>query len=196
MRVRISRDGLRRSRILATRPRAARLRARSAAPHLASSARGSRPARWERDRLPAFRALVPRRRPAPRRAVDESYDMGSYDPEMDGFVPPEISLRSLKIGDKIGEGAFSEVYRGVVEGADGTSGGVVAKAYKKRARQRLVQLLRGRARDVPPSERDGVRGGRAVPWGLRFGRVFSLARRRRQNARVVRGARAERRGGV
>lgn len=68
--------------------------------------------------------------------MDESYDMGSYDPEMDGFVPPEISLRSLKIGDKIGEGAFSEVYRGVVEGADGTSERVVAKAYKKNVRGR------------------------------------------------------------
>ena len=62
--------------------------------------------------------------------------MGSYDPEMDGFVPPEISLRSLKIGDKIGAGAFSEVYRGGVEGADGTSERVIAKAYKKNVRGR------------------------------------------------------------
>ena len=68
--------------------------------------------------------------------MDESYDMGSYDPEMDGFVPPEISLRSLKIGDKIGEGAFSEVYRGVVTNADGASENVVAKAYKKNVRGR------------------------------------------------------------
>ena len=60
--------------------------------------------------------------------MDESYDMGSYDPEMDGFVPPEISLRSLQIGDKIGEGSFSEVYRGVVTNADGASENVVAKA--------------------------------------------------------------------
>ena len=62
--------------------------------------------------------------------------MGSYDPEMDGYVPPEISLRSLKIGDKIGEGSFSEVYRGVVEGEDGSSQNVIAKAYKKNVRGR------------------------------------------------------------
>jgi serine/threonine protein kinase len=68
--------------------------------------------------------------------VDESYDMGSYDPEMDGYVPPEISLRALKIGDKIGEGSFSEVYRGVVEGDDGTCVDVIAKAYKKNVRGR------------------------------------------------------------
>lgn len=68
--------------------------------------------------------------------MDESYDMGSYDPEMDGYVPPEISLRSLKIGDKIGEGSFSEVYRGVVEGDDGTCVDVIAKAYKKNVRGR------------------------------------------------------------
>ena len=39
--------------------------------------------------------------------MHESYDMGSYDPEMDGYVPPEISLRSLRVGEKIGEGLFS-----------------------------------------------------------------------------------------
>ena len=62
--------------------------------------------------------------------------MGSYDPEMDGYVPPEISLRSLKIGVKFGEGSFSEVYRGVVEGEDGSSQNVIAKAYKKNVRGR------------------------------------------------------------
>ena len=125
------------ARVFSPRVPAPRASARAAPrPRLASSAPGRAPARWERDRLPFFRDRVPRRRPAPRRAVDESYDMGSYDPEMDGFVPPEISLRSLKIGDKIGEGAFSEVYRGVVEGADGASERVVAKAYKKNVRGR------------------------------------------------------------
>lgn len=125
------------ARVFSPRVPAPRASARAAPrPRLASSSAGRAPARCERDRLPAFRDRVPRRRPAPRRAVDESYDMGSYDPEMDGFVPPEISLRSLKIGDKIGEGAFSEVYRGVVEGADGASERVVAKAYKKNVRGR------------------------------------------------------------
>ena len=62
--------------------------------------------------------------------------MGSYDPEMDGYVPPEISLRSLTIGEKIGEGSFSEVYRGVVRGEDGSCENVIAKAYKKNVRGR------------------------------------------------------------
>ena len=97
--------------------------------HLAPSAPG-RAARWARARSDL-------REPHARlRAVDESYDMGSYDPEMDGYVPPEISLRALKIGDKIGEGSFSEVYRGVVENDDGTLVDVIAKAYKKNVRGR------------------------------------------------------------
>ena len=97
--------------------------------HLAPSAPG-RAARWARARSDL-------REPHARlRAVDESYDMGSYDPEMDGYVPPEISLRALKIGDKVGEGSFSEVYRGVVENDDGTCVDVIAKAYKKNVRGR------------------------------------------------------------
>ena len=63
--------------------------------------------------------------------------MGSYDPEMDGYVPPDISLADLTLGDKIGEGSFGDVYRAVV--ADPNGGppiAAIAKAYKKNVRGR------------------------------------------------------------
>ncbi|MDA9097893.1 protein kinase [bacterium] len=64
--------------------------------------------------------------------------MGSYDPEMDGYTPPEISLKQLRVGHKIGEGSFSEVYQGIVVVDDGDSDDipVIAKAYKKTVRGR------------------------------------------------------------
>jgi len=68
--------------------------------------------------------------------------MGSYDPEMDGYVPPEISLRSLRVGEKIGEGSFSEVYRGTIVGDDDetcppeTTKNVIIKNYKKNVHSR------------------------------------------------------------
>ena len=74
--------------------------------------------------------------------MHESYDMGSYDPEMDGYVPPEISLRSLRVGEKIGEGSFSEVYRGTIVGDDDetcppeTTKNVIVKNYKKNVHSR------------------------------------------------------------
>ena len=63
--------------------------------------------------------------------------MGSYDPEMDGYVPPDISLANLTLGDKVGEGSFGDVYRAVV--ADPNGGppiAAIAKAYKRNVRGR------------------------------------------------------------
>jgi len=79
------------------------------------------------------------------RAVHESYDMGSYDPEMDGYAPPEISLKSLRLGEKIGEGSFSEVYRGEIEevedddASSSSSGGKTSSKKKKKSSSRRIR---------------------------------------------------------
>ena len=81
--------------------------------------------------------FAPRRSASPPRAREDSYDMGSYDPEMDGYVPPDISLANLTLGDKVGEGSFGDVYRAVV--ADPNGGppiAAIAKAYKRNVRGR------------------------------------------------------------
>ena len=53
---------------------------------------------------------------------EPSYDIGSYDPEMDGYVPPEVSLASLKKGAKVGEGSFGTVYGATVTSDAGKEG--------------------------------------------------------------------------
>ena len=37
---------------------------------------------------------------------EDSFDMGSYDPEMDGYEPPEVSIADVTKGSQIGEGSF------------------------------------------------------------------------------------------
>ena len=75
-------------------------------------------------------------------AREPSYDLGSYDPEMDGYVPPEVSLASVTRGSKIGEGSFGAVFNGTIEGGEGIEGGsntrrsVILKEYKKNVRGR------------------------------------------------------------
>jgi hypothetical protein len=71
--------------------------------------------------------------------------MGSYDPEMDGYAPPEISLKSLRLGEKIGEGSFSEVYRGEIEevedddASSSSSGGKTSSKKKKKSSSRRIR---------------------------------------------------------
>ena len=93
-----------------------------------------------RPRVASRRATPP---PLPARRASShvaraeySYDVGSYDPEMDGFVPPEVSLSTLAVGAKIGEGSFGVVYRGVVTEEDASPRDVVVKEYKKSVRGR------------------------------------------------------------
>lgn len=90
-----------------------------------------------------FRRRLPRRGAVTFRASrDASYDIGSYDPEMDGYVPPEVSLASLKKGAKIGEGSFGAVFRATVtvddddDDDDSRAREVVVKEYKKDVRGR------------------------------------------------------------
>jgi hypothetical protein len=63
-----------------------------------------------------------------RAAREPSYDVGSYDPEMNGYVPPEVSLSSLKKGGKIGEGSFGAVFQATMTDDDGGSREVVGLA--------------------------------------------------------------------
>ena len=43
---------------------------------------------------------------------EDSFDLGSYDPEMDGYEPPEVSVDDVTMGDRIGEGSFAVVFSG------------------------------------------------------------------------------------
>ena len=63
---------------------------------------------------------------------EDSFDMGSYDPEMDGYEPPEVSIADVTKGSQIGEGSFAVVYAGTVEGV----GDAVLKEYRRDVRGR------------------------------------------------------------
>ena len=63
---------------------------------------------------------------------EDSFDMGSYDPEMDGYEPPEVSIADVTKGSQIGEGSFAVVYAGTVEGV----GNAVLKEYRRDVRGR------------------------------------------------------------
>ena len=63
---------------------------------------------------------------------EDSFDLGSYDPEMDGYEPPEVSVDDVTKGDRIGEGSFAVVFAGTVAGV----GDVVLKQYRRDVRGR------------------------------------------------------------
>ena len=109
--------------------------------------------------------------------------MGSYDPEMDGYVPPDISLADLTLGDKIGEGSFGDVYRAVV--ADPNGGppiAAIAKAYKRNVRGRDWFSFYADERAVCRRLAEVGCGRRALPRRVRIGRVSRVGRRRRRHA--------------
>jgi serine/threonine protein kinase len=85
-------------------------------------------------RSPRERVVVapPDRSRVALRYREDSYDLGSYDPEMDGYVPPEVSLANFSRGDLIGSGSFGDVFRCVVDG----DRRCVAKQYKRDVRGR------------------------------------------------------------
>ena len=63
---------------------------------------------------------------------EDSFDLGSYDPEMDGYEPPEVSVDDVTKGVRIGEGSFAVVFAGTVAGV----GDVVLKQYRRDVRGR------------------------------------------------------------
>ena len=63
---------------------------------------------------------------------EDSFDLGSYDPEMDGYEPPEVSVEDVVKGARIGEGSFAVVFAGTVAGV----GDVVLKQYRRDVRGR------------------------------------------------------------
>ena len=63
---------------------------------------------------------------------EDSFDLGSYDPEMDGYEPSEVSVDDVTKGDRIGEGSFAVVFAGTVAGV----GDVVLKQYRRDVRGR------------------------------------------------------------
>uniref|UniRef100_A0A7S0SXQ9 Protein kinase domain-containing protein n=1 Tax=Mantoniella antarctica TaxID=81844 RepID=A0A7S0SXQ9_9CHLO len=103
--------------------------------------------RQRRPRLRLTQPTFPASPPPPlmvHRALekkDTSYQVGfgSYDAEMDGYVPADVSLATLKKGDKVGEGSFGTVFRAsIVEDVEGgeQSREVIIKEYKKNVRGR------------------------------------------------------------
>ena len=63
---------------------------------------------------------------------EDSFDLGSFDPEMDGYEPPEVSVSDVVKGARIGEGSFAVVHAGTVAGV----GDVVLKQYRRDVRGR------------------------------------------------------------
>ena len=63
---------------------------------------------------------------------EDSFDLGSYDPEMDGYEPPEVSVDDVTKGVRLGEGSFAVVFSGTVAGV----GDVVLKQYRRDVRGR------------------------------------------------------------
>ena len=100
--------------------------------------------------------------------------MGSYDPEMDGYVPLDISLANLTLGDKVGEGSPGDVYRAVV--ADPNGGppiAAIAKAYKRNVRGRdWFSFYADERAGVAASPRLGMS---CPSSACRIGRVFVWA---------------------
>ena len=160
---------------------------RSRLPSVGASRRVSprAPARSPRERVVVAR---PDRSRVALRYREDSYDLGSYDPEMDGYVPPEVSLANFSRGDLIGSGSFGDVFRCVVDG----DRRCVAKQYKRDVRGRDWFSHADERATCRRLAEDGARRGRALRRRLRLGPV-PRRRRRRDPRRGVEGTTGGRR---